>query len=87
MDLYKTIRELMDEREKIDLVIAQLETVYRKEPVRETAAPGTGPRRRGRKGMSDAERMQVSQRMRNYWEKKRQNGEAPPVPERRAASA
>lgn len=78
MDLYKTIRELMDEREKIDLVIAQLESVYRKDPSREpTASSNAGPRRRGRKGMSDAERMQVSQRMRNYWEKRRrdQDGE------------
>ena len=62
MDLSKTIAELYEERARLDKVIASLEQL------------GEDPfclrvvtQRRGRKFMSPQERLQVSERMRNYW--------------------
>ena len=71
MDLYKAIRDLYAEKERLERVIASLEELQRKaEPAEE--AGGTG-KRRGRKSMSAAERKEVSQRMKTYWEGRRRN--------------
>ena len=65
MDLYKAIRDLYAEKEKLERVIASLEELQR------TAEAGPalpqGSKRRGRKSMSSAERREVSARMKKYW--------------------
>ena len=65
MDLNKAIRDLHDELEKLNEVIASLEHFQ---------STGTliAPPRRGRKSMPEEERKQVSERMRNYWAGRRQ---------------
>ena len=79
MDLYKAIRELYTEKERLDRVIASLEEL-------ETSGqplPGEPePKRRGRKGMGTEERKQVAERMRRYWAAKR----AAPAAKVRASS-
>jgi len=62
LDLQKAIRELYEEKERIDGVIASLEQYLR------TNGPGGVPKRkRGRKSMGPEERQEVSARMRSYW--------------------
>lgn len=74
MDLYKAIRELVEEKKRIDRIIASLEAMLKRGT---TVAPeGATPRvvsakRRGRKSMSMEERKQVSDRMARYWAAKR----------------
>jgi hypothetical protein len=69
MDLIKAIRELYDEKKRIEQVIEHLEalSVHRVGKGADAAAPG----RRGRKGMTEDEREQVSRRMKEYWAKRR----------------
>ncbi len=67
MDLYRIIRELVLERDRLAQIIQSLE---------EHSGTGKGPRRataqrRGRKPMDRAARQQVSERMKRYWEKRR----------------
>ena len=69
MDLPKAIRELYEEKERIDGVIASLEHYLR------TNGTGDVKRKRGRKSMSPEERRRVSARMSNYWAGRRANGE------------
>jgi len=68
MDLYRAIRELYTEKERLDRVIASLEELVTSgQPL-----PGEPePKRRGRKGMGTEERKQVAERMRRYWAAKR----------------
>lgn len=65
MDLQKIIRELMEERDRVDNLIQSLEglTGFRDSP---------GAKRRGRKNMGEAEKREVSERMRKYWASKRE---------------
>ena len=68
MDLYRAIRELYTEKERLDRVIASLEELVT------SGQPLAGepePKRRGRKGMGTEERKQVAERMRRYWAAKR----------------
>jgi hypothetical protein len=63
MDVNKALRELHEEKRRLDITIAALE-----------ARLGSGSRtrgRRGRKSMSAAERLEVSKRMSKYWEARR----------------
>ena len=63
MDVNKALRELHEEKRRLDVIIAALE-----------ARLGNGSRtrsRRGRKSMSPEERQQVSKRMSQYWEARR----------------
>jgi hypothetical protein len=62
MDLWKAIQELHRERQRLDRVIATLESLQ----------AGDKPKsKRGRKNMPVEERRRVSQRMREYWEARR----------------
>ena len=71
MDLSSVIQELRQERTRLDQAIESLEALLAAGEIRVTAHPATG--RRGRKkGMSAEEREQVSERMRNYWAKRRE---------------
>ncbi len=60
MDFWKAIGELHAERQRLNKLIASLESLS-----------GKGKRQRGRKGMSEQERKVVSERMRKYWEARR----------------
>ena len=65
MDVEKTLQELYAEKRAIDATIASLE--------RRLAGPRNGaPKKRGRKSMSPQERRVVSERMRRYWENRRE---------------
>jgi hypothetical protein len=61
MDLYKTIKDLQEEKRRLDLMIELLES----------RLPGDGARsverRRGRKSMNESEKSEVSRRMKAYW--------------------
>ena len=73
MDLYKAIRELVEEKKRIDRIIASLEAMLasgRLGPQGKMAAKTPG-KRRGRKSMSAEERRQVSERMARYWAQRR----------------
>ena len=95
MDLYKAIRELVEERKRIDRIIATLETMLAKGEIpgqgQNSGSPG---KRRGRKSMGADERKQVSERMSRYWASKRaekeergaQPGDAPPTSDSAATS-
>lgn len=61
MDVNKTLRELYEEKRRLDATIAVLESQL---GVRSNA-------RRGRKSMSPEERQEVSKRMAKYWEARR----------------
>jgi hypothetical protein len=66
MDIVKMLRELHDEKKRLDAVIANLEA--------HSGAKSAKPARklrRGRKSMSRAERLEVSRRMTQYWENRR----------------
>ena len=63
MDLYKAIHDLMQEKKRLDAVIASLE-MGTNGAVREKS-------RRGRKSMSPDERAIVSKRMAAYWAARR----------------
>ena len=70
MDVHKLIRELLEERDRVNEAIAKLEGLA-------TRAPLATPRRRGRKSMSSSERAEVAERMKKYWtawRKKKKNG-------------
>ena len=63
MDVNKALRELHEEKRRLDVTIAALE-----------ARLGNGSRnrgRRGRKSMTPQERLEVSKRMSKYWEARR----------------
>lgn len=65
MDIEKTLRELYEEKKRLDAAIAALE---------QHAEPASRPavrERRGRRSMSPEERQEVSRRMRKFWEARR----------------
>jgi hypothetical protein len=75
MDFSKALRELHQERQRLDKLIANLDALKR------GTQPGKPPRR-GRKNMPPEERRIVSERMRAYWARRRNAS-----PESRATSA
>ena len=61
MDIVDLIRQLRDEKARLDRTIAALEAIW---------ASGNGSvvgKRRGRRAMPESERKDVSKRMREYW--------------------
>jgi hypothetical protein len=68
VDLYRTIKTLHEERQRLTKLIESLQRleISGNAPVRRKA-----PRRRGRKSMTAAERKQVSERMKKYWAARR----------------
>ena len=75
MDLYKAIQDLYAEKEKLERVIASLEELQRTSGAApELPKPG---KRRGRKSMSSKERLEVSERMKKYWESRRRSSDEP----------
>jgi hypothetical protein len=61
MDIHAMIRDLQDEKHRLDQTIAAMESL----------ASGSNSHRRGRKSMGQAERHQVSLRMKKYWAQRR----------------
>ena len=65
MDYRRAIQELIEEKKKLDAAIATLESLLSDRSEKQTS-------RRGRKSMSEDERKIVSERMRRYWAKRRE---------------
>jgi hypothetical protein len=76
MDLIKIIHDLRQEREKLDAIISSLEQFQGSELARPQLLSG----RRGRRSMDAAGRLEVSRRMKKYWENRRRQGEYEPRP-------
>ncbi len=74
MDLYKAIQDLYVEKEKLERIIASLEELQRSANSDTPSSPKSTSRR-GRKSMSNAERQEVSERMKRYWEARRKGAE------------
>jgi len=72
VDLLKAIRQLYEEREKLDQVIASLEELQKSATHIEQ---GVLKKRRGRKSMDPQARKEVSERMKRYWASRRKNKE------------
>jgi hypothetical protein len=64
MDLYRIIRELVLERDRLQKIIDSLEEMKHDRP---SGIRIEGAERRGRKSMDRAAREQVSERMKRYW--------------------
>ncbi len=71
MDIMKAIEELRNQKARLDEVIAHLEALTLKRSGQEVILPARG--RRGRKHMDPKEREIVSQRMKDYWAKRRKS--------------
>lgn len=71
MDIVKVLRELHQEKKRLDAAIAALEARLRSSRTKSGSKPAKG--RRGRKSMSAAERLEVSKRMTLYWQTRRRN--------------
>jgi hypothetical protein len=73
MDLRATIRELYEEKQRIEDAIASLEELLgaKERPSAETLGESPRKGRQGRKNMSPEERREVSSRMKRYWAKRR----------------
>ena len=67
MDLSETIRQLEDEKQRIELAIAELKQVQNG-----SSGVNVSRRGRGRKSMGSEERVQVSERMKRHWAKRRE---------------
>lgn len=73
MDLDRIIRELTRERDRIQRIIDSLEVMaLETDAGRRTGGRARREERRGRKFMGEAERQQVSLRMKKYWAENRQ---------------
>jgi hypothetical protein len=69
MDILKALRDLYNEKKRLDVAISSLEARLKAVRKGSTTKPSRG--RRGRKSMSEAERQEVSKRMTLYWETRR----------------
>jgi hypothetical protein len=77
MDIVKALRELYNEKKRLDASIASLEARIKASRAGSTAKPA---KRRGRKSMSAAERLEVSKRMTLYWNARRAQVSPAPAP-------
>jgi hypothetical protein len=69
MDIDKTLRELHQEKKRLDGTIAALEA-------RVKVMTSLQRHRRGRKGMSPEQRLEVSRRMQKYWEARKTSADS-----------
>ena len=65
MNYEPILKQLYDERSKLDRAIEQLEKLEN------ASSEDGGPKRRGRKSMGPEERKAVSERIKKYWAAKR----------------
>jgi hypothetical protein len=73
VDLYRIIRELVEERDRVELLVRSLESMLH---TGESSAGRTIPGRRGRKSMDALARQEVSERMKRYWATRRREKSA-----------
>jgi hypothetical protein len=73
MDVIKMLRDLYNEKRRLDAVIATLEAQAKTTKSRKWSAQTP---RRGRKSMTPQERLAVSRRMTLYWENRRAQASA-----------
>jgi len=66
MEIDPIVRELIEERRRVDKMIALFETM-----AEDSRGPRLPPRRRGRKSMDERAREEVSERMKRYWANRR----------------
>ena len=83
MDLVKAIRDLYEEKKRLDAVIASLEMMIAADT--QFADHVSSAHRRGRKSMSRDERREVSERMKRYWAARRE--QMRPTDNQRTANA
>ena len=69
MDLIKIIRELRDERDKLEQIVKSLEQLQFSAKQKPDSVI-----KRGRPSMNPEARIEVSQRMKRYWEERRARG-------------
>jgi len=76
------IQDLYAERDRLNRVIASLEELHRAPGVDAQSGPAVR-KRRGRKSMDAAERLEVSERMKKYWSGRRKGDDsrAGPAPD------
>jgi hypothetical protein len=70
MDVYRIIRELVLERDRLQRIIESLEEMR---PNGRSQVRSEG-KRRGRKSMDSAAREEVSERMKRYWAQRKAKG-------------
>jgi hypothetical protein len=70
LDLIKIIHDLRQERSKLEAIIASLEQLKGAD----SPSAHTQMTRRGRRSMDAAGRLEVSRRMKQYWENRRKQG-------------
>jgi len=80
MDIEKTLRELHQEKKRLDGTIAALEA-------RLKVVTSLQRHRRGRKGMSPEQRLEVSRRMQKYWEARKASADSRKAESKPAAAA
>ena len=71
MDLYRIIRDLVQERDRLQRIIESLEATDHADK----ALARPKGKRRGRKSMDPTARVEVSERMKRYWEQRRAQAE------------
>jgi hypothetical protein len=68
MNIDRVIRDLYKEKKRLDRVIARLEEMQRHAATQVAAPP---EKKRGRKSMNEQARLEVSERMKRYWDTRR----------------
>jgi hypothetical protein len=71
MHLYRALKELYAQKQKLENVIASLEEL--RQAGTSIPTPRAGVKRRGRKMMGLEERQEVSRRMKRYWAGRRKS--------------
>jgi uncharacterized protein YhaN len=77
VDFYQAIRELREEKKRLDRLIAAIEAIENGQPQEKALNVS---RRRGRKSMSENERREVSERMKRYWAARRDSANREKIP-------
>jgi len=73
MDLNKIIRELQEERSKLDQIVSSLEQLQLNTRTNSENIQASADSRRGRRSMDAQAREEVSKRMKKYWANRRKN--------------
>jgi hypothetical protein len=81
MNINRTIRELYEEKKRLDHVIASLEEMQRNGAFEKQER---GEKKRGRKSMDAPARREVSERMKRYWAARRKHQPAQAIEQREA---
>ena len=81
MNINKAIRDLYEEKKRLDRVIASLEEMQRNAAAGGATLP---EKKRGRRSMNEQARREVSERMKQYWAARRKNGDKMEQPQGQA---